>query len=60
MNYKDLDDRTKELVQFADFLVRLIVVAKANYMRLMQAFPDKPIKKKKIVLCSRMINLVTF
>lgn len=49
MNYKDLDDRTKELVQFADFLVRLIVVAKANYMRLMQAFPDKPIKKNCFV-----------
>ena len=49
MNYKDLDDRTKELVQFADFLVRLIVVAKANYMRLMQAFPNKPIKKNCFV-----------
>lgn len=45
MNYKDLDKRTKELVKFADFLTRLIVVAKVNYLNLMQAFPDTPIKK---------------
>ena len=31
MNYKDLDKDTQELVKFADFLTRLIVVAKAHY-----------------------------
>lgn len=45
MNYKDLDERTKDLVKFADFLKRLVVVAKSNYLALMQAFPDKLIKK---------------
>ena len=45
MNYKDLDERTKDLVKFADFLKRLVVVAKSNYLVLMQAFPDKPSKK---------------
>ena len=45
MNYKELDDRTKELVKFADFLTRLIVVVKANYLDLMHAFPDTLIKK---------------
>lgn len=49
MNYKDLDERTKELVKFADFLKRLIVVAKSNYLALMQAFPDKSIKKNCFV-----------
>lgn len=49
MNYKDLDERTKDLVKFADFLKRLVVVAKANYLALMQAFPDKPIKKNCFV-----------
>lgn len=49
MNYKDLDERTKELVKFADFLKRLVVVAKSNYLALMQAFPDKPIKKNCFV-----------
>lgn len=49
MNYKELDDRTKELVKFADFLTRLIVVAKAHYLDLMHAFPDKPIKKNCFV-----------
>lgn len=49
MNYKDLDERTKELVKFADFLTRLIVVAKTNYLALMQAFPEKPIKKNCFV-----------
>ena len=46
LNYKDLDESTKELVKFADFLKRLVVVAKSNYLALMQAFPDKPSKKK--------------
>lgn len=45
MNYKDLEKDTQELVKFADFLIRLIVVVKTNYLALMQAFPDKPIKK---------------
>ena len=49
MNYKDLDERTQDLVKFADFLKRLIVVAKSNYLALMQAFPDKPIKKNCFV-----------
>lgn len=49
MNYKGLDTRTKELVKFANFLAHLIVVAKANYLALMQAFPDKPIKKNCFV-----------
>ena len=49
MNYKDLDERTKELVKFADFLRRLLVVAKADYLALMKAFPDKPIKKNCFV-----------
>lgn len=49
MLYKDLDERTKELVKFGDFLTRLIVVAKTNYLALMQAFPDKPIKKNCFV-----------
>lgn len=49
MNYKDLDKRTQDLVKFADFLKRLIVVAKASYLNLMQAFPDKPIKKNCFV-----------
>ena len=49
MLYKDLDERTKELVKFADFLARLVVVAKTNYLALMQAFPDKPIKKNCFV-----------
>ena len=49
MKYTDLDERTKELVKFADFLTRLIVVAKTNYLALMQAFPEKPIKKNCFV-----------
>lgn len=49
MNYKDLEKDTQELVKFADFLTRLIVVAKTNYLALMQAFPDKPIKKNCFV-----------
>ena len=49
MNYKDLDERTKELVKFADFLRRLLVVAKADYLALMKAFPDKPITKNCFV-----------
>lgn len=49
MNYKDLDTRTKELVKFANFLAYLIVVAKSNYLDLMQAFPDKPSKKNCFV-----------
>lgn len=49
MNYKDLDKDTQELVKFADFLTRLIVVAKAHYLDLMRAFPDTPIKKNCFV-----------
>lgn len=49
MNYKDLDERTKELVKFGDFLTRLIMVVKANYLDLMHAFPDTPIKKNCFV-----------
>ena len=49
MNYKDLEKDTQELVKFADFLTRLIVVAKAHYLDLMHAFPDKPIKKNCFV-----------
>ena len=49
MKYTDLDERTKELVKFADFLTRLIMVAKTNYLALMQAFPEKPIKKNCFV-----------
>lgn len=49
MNYKELDKRTQDLVKFADFLKRLVVVAKSNYLALMQAFPDKPIKKNCFV-----------
>ena len=45
MNYKDLEKDTQELVKFADFLTRLIVVAKAHYLDLMHAFPDTLIKK---------------
>lgn len=49
MNYKDLEKDTQELVKFADFLTRLIVVVKANYLDLMHAFPDTPIKKNCFV-----------
>lgn len=49
MKYKDLDERTQDLVKFADFLKRLVVVAESNYLALMQAFPDKPIKKNCFV-----------
>lgn len=49
MNYKDLGERTKDLVKFANFLTHLIVVAKSNYLALMQVFPDKPIKKNCFV-----------
>ena len=49
MNYKDLDKDTQELVKFADFLTRLIVVVKGNYLDLMHAFPDTPIKKNCFV-----------
>ena len=49
MLYKDLDERTKELVKFADFLTRLVVIAKSTYLALMQAFPDKQIKKNCFV-----------
>mgnify|MGYP000992075406 CR=1 FL=1 len=49
MNYKDLDERTKDLVKFADFLKRLVVVAKSNYLALIQVFPDKPIKRNRFV-----------
>lgn len=49
MNYKDLDKRTQDLVKFADFLTHLIVVAKANYLSLMQAFPNKSIKRNCFV-----------
>ena len=49
MNYKDLDERTKDLVKFADFLTRLITVAKTNYLALMQVFPDKSSKKNCFV-----------
>ena len=49
MDYKDLEKDTQELVKFADFLTRLIVVVKANYLDLMHAFPDTPIKKNCFV-----------
>ena len=49
MNYKDLEKDTQELVKFADFLTRLIVVVKGNYLDLMHAFPDTPIKKNCFV-----------
>lgn len=49
MKYKDLDESTKEIVKFAEFLTRLVVVAKTNYLALMQAFPDKQIKKNCFV-----------
>ena len=49
MNYKDLEKDIQELVKFADYLARLIVVAKTNYLALMQAFPDKQIKKNCFV-----------
>lgn len=49
MNYKDLDKRTQDLVKFADFLIRLIVVVEANYLSLMQVFPNKSIKKNCFV-----------
>lgn len=49
MNYKDLEKDTQELVKFADFLTRLIVVVKGHYLDLMHAFPDTPIKKNCFV-----------
>ncbi len=49
MNYKDLDERTKDIVKFADFLQRLVVIAKSNYLVLMRAFPDTSIKKNCFV-----------
>lgn len=49
MNYKDLDERTKDLVKFANFLDHLIVVAKTNYLALILDFPDKPSKKNCFV-----------
>lgn len=49
MKYKDLDESTKDIVKFADFLIRLIVVAKSNYLDLMHAFPDKQTKKNCFV-----------
>ena len=49
MNYKDLDERTKELVKFANFLNHLIIVVKTNYLALILDFPDKPIKKNCFV-----------
>ena len=58
MNYKELDKRTQDLVKFADFLKRLVVLAKSNYLALMQAFPDKTIRKS--ALFSLMMQGVTF
>lgn len=49
MNYKELDKRTQDLVKFANFLKCLIVVAKTNYLALLLAFPDTPIKKNCFV-----------
>lgn len=49
MKYKDLDESTKEIVRFADFLARLIVVVQTHYLDLMHAFPDKQIKKNCFV-----------
>lgn len=49
MNYKDLDERTKDIVKFADFLQRLVVIAKSNYLVLMRVFPDTSIKKNCFV-----------
>lgn len=49
MNYKDLEKETQELVKLADFLNRLVVITKLNYLALMRAFPDKPIKKNCFV-----------
>ena len=56
MKYKDLDDSTKEIVKFADFLNRLVVVAKSNYLALMQAFPDTPNKKNCFVFSYRRVH----
>lgn len=49
MKYKDLDESTKEIVRFADFLACLIVVVQTHYLDLMHAFPDKQIKKNCFV-----------
>lgn len=49
MKYKDLDESTKDVVKFADFLARLNVVVQTHYLDLMYAFPDKQIKKNCFV-----------
>ena len=49
MKYKDLDESTKEIVKFADFLARLIIVVQTYYLDLMDAFPDKQTKKNCFV-----------
>lgn len=49
MKYKDLDESTKEIVKFADFLARLIIVVQTHYLDLMYAFPDKQTKKNCFV-----------
>ena len=41
VKFKDLDESTKEIVKFADFLARLIIVVQTHYLDLMHAFPDK-------------------
>lgn len=49
VKFKDIDESTKEIVKFADFLARLIIVVQTHYLDLMHAFPDKQTKKNCFV-----------
>lgn len=49
VKFKDIDESTKEIVKFADFLARLIIVVQTHYLDLMRAFPDKQTKKNCFV-----------
>lgn len=49
MKFKELDERTKNLVKFGFYLTCLIKVIETNHLELMMLFPNSTTKKNKFV-----------
>lgn len=49
MKFKELDERTKNLVKFGFYLTCLIKVIETNYLELMMLFPNSTTKKNTFV-----------
>lgn len=53
MKFKELDERTKNLVKFGFYLTCLIKVIETNYLELMMLFPNSTTKKNTFVFFLR-------